>query len=503
MTLDRRHFLAWSAAAAGALLTACGEVASPAPAGGGNPATGGTLRLGSVAAGGGTASTDPHGSLFSESDWVRLTCLYDVLSLAEGDTVQPRLATGWQPNATADRWTFNLRPDARFSDGRAVTADDVLYSLRRMDEQKMSNGMRLGTVDAAASRVVDPHTLEIATSSPDAELPRTLAGVVFVVPQGTTDFTRPIGSGPFTLETLDQNAAVLRRNPTWWGPKTGADTVEIRGFSDPQALSAAITSGAIDVASGVAPATARAGQAQLNLVRRPGAECYPLLMRVDAAPFDIPEVRTAVKLGVDREALVQQVLLGYGTVGKDMIKLNDPSVPADAPAVTRDVPRAKELLQGAGRAGTALVLHTTAAYPGMLAAATLIAKQLEDIGLKVEVKQHAPDTYWTQAYTVEPFTMGYYSDTTFATTIRQTALTTSGFSETGWKKPEFDAAFTKALATTDEASRRQQLGALHRQMATEGGWCVWGFADGLDLAKRSVTGLHPGAGRYALDGVSV
>ena len=508
MITTRRRFIALGGASmAAALLTACGGGTSTGNGkgeGSSGGASGGTLAFGAVSAGAAMA-TDPHGSLFSESDWFAMSCLYDQLLLEEKGELIPRLATEWTANDDATVWTFKLRDDAVFAGGEPVRAADVLHSMKRMNDLAAENGMRLGTVDVAKSKAISDTELEIATMSPDAELPAALAGNVFVVPEGVEKFDEPAGGGAFLLGSSDGTTVVLKRNPEWWGGQEGAETVEIRGFSDPQAMSQAITTGALQAASSLAPAAAasveKAGD-RFTVRRREGAECYPLLLHIDAKPFDKPEVRRAIKMGLDRQALVDTVFLGYGVVGKDMIKHGQPGVP-DAPEIERDVEGAKKLIADADLGDDAkLVLHTTQAYPGMVPTATLAAEQLAEIGLEVEVTEHAPDEYWSGVYTVEPFCVGYWTDTSFATTVRQTVLSTSAFSETGWSDKKFDADFADAMSTTDEAERNEKIGKLHTRMAAEGGWVVWGFGDGVDVTAAGVEGWADGRARYCLDGVT-
>lgn len=500
---SRRRFLGLGAAISlPLLLSACGDPATGTK----TPERGGTLRLGAVS-GGGAPVADPHGQLFSEADWARLTALYDTLFVRGADgAAAAALVTSWEANADASQWTLRLREDAVFSTGDPVTAADVLYSLGRMVEKNAENGGRAGTVDIEGSEAVDDTTLRLATTAPDAELPLALTLGSFVVPDGAKDFTKPVGSGPFRLDSLDDQAAVLSANGDWWGGAPGVDTLEIRGFADPQALGQAVTGGSIDIAAGALPAAAKAAGSSVKVSERPGAEAVPLLLRVDTAPFDKPGVRDAIKLGLDRAALVDQVYLGYGTVGRDMIRLDDPEVPDDVPAVERDVERAKQLLAEAGHPdGFDTVLHTSTSYPAMLPLATLVKEQLAEVGIRVSIEQHPPEKYWTEAYTVEPFTVGYYSvdSTTFASLVRATVLSSSSFSETGWKDREFDSVFAEAMSTTDDAARAKLIGDLHRRMATEGGWVVWGFGDRLTLHSDAVAGLPEAGSRFDVSRVTV
>ncbi|MGO1398304.1 MAG: ABC transporter substrate-binding protein [Brevibacterium yomogidense] len=466
--------------------------------------TGEPLRVGAVEAAGQTVD-DPHGSLFNESDWLRLSALYDTLIGVDtaGDPA-PGIAEEWTASDDATTWTLTLRDDAVFSDGVPVTSADVMHSLERMDALSAENGQRLGTVSVGESSAPDDHTVVLSTTMPDADLPRTLAGSAFIVPDGTEDFSDPIGSGPFNLTARADQGAELERNGEWWGSEERVDALEIRGFESPQAMSSAIESAEIDIAMGVDPTTAAAAAEEFTVVQRENETTTPLLMRLDEEPFDSPEVREAVKIGLDREELVETVHLGYGTVGADLPQPADPSAP-DLQAPERDVDRARDLLAGAGvDEDTTVDLHTTSAYPSMPVAAEAIAEQLGEIGLSVEVVEHDPQTYWSETYTQVPFSIGYNAYMPYPVWARQTALSTSAFNETGWQDELFDEDFARALATVDEAERNEILGELQTRFAEEGGLVAWGHGDGLSIVRDGVEGVSDAAGmaRVRLVGVT-
>lgn len=461
-----------------------------------------------LASTGAAATTDPHGSMFSESDWARNTALYDPLVvLGDGEEVLPWLAESWEPNDDASEWTFKLRDDAVFSDGTPITAKDVLYSIGRIREKAAENGGRGGAIDMDKSSAPDDNTVVLVLEQPDAELPRSLAGTSFVVKDGTTDFDTPISSGPYVLDTLQDQTAQLHARDDWWGEKPDIDTLVIRGFSDPTAMSQAVSSGAIDMAFGVQPAAAKAAEAAgLKVTTRPGSQTSPILMRVDTAPFDDNRVREAVKLSLDRQKLVDTVLLGYGTPGKDMIRNGavDKAVP-DAPEVKRDVEKAKQLLAEAGHPdGIDVTLHTSNAFPDMIPLAAAAKEQLADSGINVTIEEHPADQYWSAVYGKEPFLVGFYSaDPSFATLVRATTLSDAAYSEIGWKRPDFDEKFAKAMATVDPAERTELLGELHRQMAEEGGWAVWGFADRPYVHRDGISDLVVSANPYDVTKIKV
>ncbi|WP_320772897.1 ABC transporter substrate-binding protein [Streptomyces sp. CRN 30] len=503
---SRRSVLTALTALAVALpLSACtsatdttGPAASTASA---TPADGGTLRY-AVAGSPATASDDPHGGLGNESDVLRFALTYDVLTVPGKDgKSRPRLATAWEPDDALQRWTFTLRKDARFTDGTRVRAADVLYSLRRIADKAAENYGRLADFDMARSTAPDAYTVVLATRVPMADAPKALESVSFVVPEGTEDFTRAVpGSGPYKVVETSAQASVLARNDGWWGERPHLDRIEIQAVANPQARANAVTSGQADVAGSVSPAAVRSAESAgasggTQVVRREGVTEYPFVMRLDTAPFDDPRVRAAFRLAADRKALVDTVYLGYGKIANDLPTPYDPSTPTDLPQRTRDVAEAKRLLAEAGHAdGLSVTLHTTTSYPGMDTAATLYAQQLADIGVRAKVKVEPADTYWTAVYAKKAFYTGYYGGISFTDLTRVGLLSDSPTNETAWRSDSFDEGFERAMATADEAERRELLAGIQEELWEDGGYVVWGTGDGLDLAASGVRGLPDGPG---------
>jgi peptide/nickel transport system substrate-binding protein len=456
-----------------------------------------TLRY--VAVGAAAAATnDPHGGILNQSDLVRFALMYDVLAKpGEGGDTELRLAESITPDAALTTWTVRLRPGARFTGGRQVTANDVLFSLRRMHSKSAENFGRMQMFDLASSSVIDRSTLRLVTVKPYAEVPRAVESVTFVVPDGSTDFTKPVpGSGPFRMTGGTAEAAVLERNDQWWGPAPALRRVEVRAVTDPQARAQAVLGGQADVAASVNPAAAKQveGNPGFLIAHRAGVQLYPLVMRLDQPPFTDVRVREAIKLAVDREDLVAKVFLGYGRPGNDLITPADPSSPR-LPSRARDLVKARELLAKAGHTGgLSLTLHTTTSYPGMDTVAVLAGEQLRQAGIAVEVKTAPPDTYWTAVWAKEPFYVGFFGGIPFLDVARVSLLSGGPTNETGWKRPDWDAGFDAALATADPAERTRKLGTLQETLRDEGGYVVWGAGDGLDLARAGVEGLPTGPG---------
>ncbi|GDY73986.1 hypothetical protein SAV31267_034710 [Streptomyces avermitilis] len=137
MNINRRQvLLAGGAMGASALLAACsggGDDTSAASSDkGGKPRKGGTLRIGALGRAG-AITRDPHGTQGNESDYLILALVYDTLTVPGADpNTKPRLAASWEPSKDLKTWRFKLAEDAAFHDGSPVTADDVVWSLRRL-----------------------------------------------------------------------------------------------------------------------------------------------------------------------------------------------------------------------------------------------------------------------------------------------------------------------------------------------------------------------------------
>ncbi|MFF5701444.1 ABC transporter substrate-binding protein [Streptomyces sp. NPDC012794] len=512
--MNRRQVL-WSGGALGAaaLLAACssgeaGTADDPA-AGDGKPKSGGTLRVGALGRAG-AITRDPHGSQANESDYLVIALVYDTLTTpgAKPNT-RPRLAASWEPSADLRTWKFKIAKGAVFHDGSPVTADDVVWSLRRL-RNTPSGASRLPGIKPENITAEGTDTVVLVSDHANAELPLLTRLTTFVLKKDTADgaLEKAPGTGPFKLDWYRGGNARLVRNDTWYGGTVHLDAIEVTMFETPQAMANALLAGQIDVASNVGAVAARTAEARkdVQVLRRPNDMAMPIVMRTAAgSPFADPRVREAMRLIVDREAMVKQVLSGYGTVSNDIMGTGDPNFAKDIPQRARDLAKAGKLLAEAGfDLSRTYDLVTTEDIPGLAESATLFANQAREAGVKVRVVKQESGAFWDKTWKSGDFYTTYWgTNDSVVFFASKTMVTEAATNEAAWSDKEFDASYLKVVGTADETARAAALKELQRIEYDRSGYLLWGMADGIDLAAAKVQGLPrlAGYGRVQLEGV--
>ncbi|WP_055523746.1 ABC transporter substrate-binding protein [Streptomyces graminilatus] len=512
MDLTRRRLL-WAGAAltTASVLTACGSGAGDQPAGsagGGSakPRKGGTLRVGAL----GRASAvtrDPHGVQSNESDYLIISLVYDALTVpgARPNTA-PRLAASWEASADLRTWKFRIAKGAKFHDGSPVTAKDVVFSLKRL-RATPAGASRLPGIEAKNITAEGTDTVVLVSDYANAELPLLTRLTTFVIPDGTSDkdIAKAPGTGPFKLDWFRDGNARLVRNDSWYGGAVHLDAIEVKIFESPQAMANALLAGQIDVASNAGAIAARTAKTRgdVQTVRRPNDMAMPIVMRTADGPFADARVREALRLAVDREAMVKQVLSGYGSVANDILGTGDPAYAKQIPQRARDLAKARQLLKEAGfDTSRTYELYTTEDISGLAESATLFATQVREAGVRIKVVKQESAVFWDKTWLKgDLYTTYWGTNDSVVFFASKTMVSGSAQNEAGWKDTAFDTAYQKAIGTADAARRTQLLQKMQQIEYDSSGYLLWGMADGVDLAAAKVHGLPtlPGYGRVQLE----
>lgn len=405
--IDRRGFLragallAAAAAAGGVGLGACAAAPAGAPvaAATGEPRRGGTLRAAFVGAG--AAETLNYFVGPTGADFVRARAMHGALGAldpAQPDGVRYTVLEGIDVADDLSTYTLRVRPGVTFTDGSPLTAADVLFSLNApVTFEALPYLLTVSrNFDLAAATTTDDLTLVLPTARPIADGRLLLCQSTLVIKDGTTGFTPEMATcGPFRLTSFEpgRGSVLVRHDGFGEAPDGGPylDELELLSIAAADARSAALTGGQVDFVHDLGPVVGRTLSADGTVVvapsELPAATFLGFDMNVTYPPFADNRVRTAFKLAVDRQAIVDTVLFGQGFVGNDLAGLGFPDYADDIEQRAYDPDRAMALLREAGAEGMSVVLTTGPEIPGMVETATLLVEDLAAIGVNATLEE--------------------------------------------------------------------------------------------------------------------
>lgn len=499
---SRRRLLQVGGAAALVLgaggLVACGGSDSGAgstqPAGGsGTPTRGGSLRVGATS--GGTGDTLEAQSPLTTMDFIRAGALFEQLVKMSGTDGRPELvlAESIEPNADATEWTIRVKPDITFHNGKALTAADVLFSLRRIEENDFPGLSTIGPIDLAGASVMDDRTLRIPFGAPFAIFLEGLADVFAtrIVPEGYDPAT-PIGTGPFKFGsfTPGQQSNFPRFDDYWQDGQPYLDELVIINFADETAQVNALQSGQVDLIN-------QLSSTSVGLVEQAGGKVVvsktrgfvPLTMRVDTAPFSDVRVRQALRLLVNRQDMNEQIYGGLGAIGNDTYGAIDAAYEGTNPQREQDLDQARSLLRDAGQSDLQIELFSAATGPGAEAMASVYATQAEQAGVRVRITTQDPTQFWSQSYSKVPFAQSFWNTGSYLTMAGHGIAKGAPFNEIHQDDPGWQSNYDKALATVDPTARGEVVRELLEFDYEQGGYIIPVYFPGIEGMTSAVGGV--------------
>jgi peptide/nickel transport system substrate-binding protein len=507
--LTRRRFLTGaSVVGASALLpgvvAACGSsslsrtAAKPVAgkthdASAGTPSKGGILRL--AAPGNGDSETYNPALMASGIDFIHGYSVFDpLIRTAPHYSTTPGLALDWTPNADNTVWEIKLRQGVSWHDGKPFTADDVIYTLRGMGSPAHFGHSAVVNVRLHELKKLGSYIVQVPLYTANNRLYDQFiyGNMSLVVQDGAKQFSKPIGTGPYKLQSFTPGSqSVLTANHDYWDePYPYPDRFEIISIDDDSARVNALLSGAVDMAYQWPFAETKAALASPPsgynvLVSAPG-DPNTFYMRVDKAPFSDNRVRTAIKLALDRPALIDAAFSGLGTVANDIIGTGLPLYDNSLPQRVQDIEQAKSLLKAAGQSDLRITLTTAPAWPGMVEAATAFVQQAAQAGITVRLTNVQPANYFNPSllYLKMAFAQSSWPTPSLQSYYGQALLSSSPLNETHFTNPAFDKLFAQALAANSADLQQTLWDQLQRIQYDEGGNIAW-------VNQQSATGYRP------------
>lgn len=504
--LSRRDFMS-RAAALGLSLGAATTLAHKAFAA--TPVKGGHMRFG-IGHGSTNDELDPGKVLNGFLSATHYAVTNTLTEVDAAGALIPKLATEWDASTDAKTWTFKLRQGVEFHNGKSLTVDDVIASV---------NHHRRDGSDSSAKSMVDPITeiksdgkdrIVFSLAGGDADFPFKLSSFNFPIYQaidgGGVDYAGGIGVGAYILKSFEPGVrATFEKNPNHWQAERGHfASAELLSIKDTTARTTALTTGTIDGMDRVDLKTAEllAKNPGIRVEEIEGKTHYTFPMRTDVGPFDDKNVRLAIKLGLDREALLKVILSGHGKLGNDHpISSAYPHFNADLEQRMHDPDKAKWHLQQAGLSSLDLELSASdAAFAGAVDAAILYREHAAESGINITVKREASDGYWSNVWMKKPWCACYWPGyPTQDSIFTQAYAAGASWNDTFWNHERFNALLVEARSQLDQEKRSELYGEMQGLVRDDGGVVVPFFANDV-FAVSDKVGYMGLSNNYEVDG---
>ncbi|MGE0239084.1 MAG: ABC transporter substrate-binding protein [Parvibaculaceae bacterium] len=475
------------------------------------PKKGGSFRLGMV----GANTNDSHDpTTWGTSGLINVGlwgAVYNNLTEVGPDgKLVPELAEIITPSSDAKTWTFTLRRGVTFHNGKTLDADDVVASFnhhRGPDSKSAAKGIVDQITDIKAQ---GKDSVVFTLAQGNADFPYMCTDYHLVVGpavNGKIDWEPAIGTGGYVFVSHERGISMtLKRNAGYWkAGRAHFDDVKILGIADVAARMNALITGEVD-------AIARVDIKTLNLLKRnpeivinevTGTQHFTLPMFTDTAPFDNKDVRLALKYAIDREAIVNTILLGHGRPG-----LDSPITPAnryfaaDLAPRPYDPEKAKFHLKQAGLSELKVDLSAAdAAFNGAVDTALLYREQALKAGIDINVVREADDGYWSNVWLKKPFVMCYWAGRpTEDWMFSQVYASGADWNDTHWTNARFNELLVAARAELDEAKRAAMYHEMQALLSEDGGAIIPAYANFVDAASNKIGHDAQMGANFELDG---
>ncbi|MBS7703769.1 ABC transporter substrate-binding protein [Chelatococcus asaccharovorans] len=436
---------------------------------------------------------------------------------------KPVLATNWTISPDGLTYTFRLRANVKWHDGKPFTSDDVAFSILRLREAHPRG--RATFANVVRVETPDPLTAILILSKPAPFLITALSGAESpIVPKHIYETFKPseqpkleqtIGTGPFILkEWVPGSHLLFIKNPNYWdAPKPYVDRLVMRIITDPSARAAALETGQVDIGANPVPlADLERLKANPQLVVDTTTYAYSgpqqqLFFNLETKVFQDRRVRLAVAHALDLKVLLDVVYLGYGSVSPSPVsvvlpKFYNPKIeawPFD-PALSERLLDEAGLTRGEG--GIRLKARLTVNPFHLPAFGDFVKQALRRIGIDADLQRYDLATYLTKVYKDRNFDLVIESlSNVFDPTLGvQRAYWSKNFqlglpfsNAAHYDNPEVDRLLEAAAVERDEAKRRDLWFRFQEIIHEEVASVDLVAPAGIIVAAKKVRNFAPGA----------
>ena len=436
---------------------------------------------------------DPTANASSSIGEITLYNLYETLTKINQDgSVSPLLAESWEVSPDLKTYTFKLRRGVQFHNGEPFNAHTVKFAFDRAAGEKSTNKDKR-TFAALSTQVVDEYTVVLLNKEVDPDFLFLMGQATAIITEpksADTNATKPVGTGPYVLAGWNKGASItLSQYPAHrQAAAIKLKRATFKFISDPAAQTAALLSGDLDVFVRV-PAYRSLAQFKANprfQVIVSGSRAKTILAMNNARkPLDDVRVRRAISAAVDRKAVIEGAVDGFGVpIGSHYV----PGAPGyvDTTGVNPfNIDKAKALLKEAGVTTPLELTLTLPPPPYARQGGEVIAAQLAKIGINAKIQnvewaQWLSGTYGNKNYDltivshVEPFDLGNYAKADYYW---------------GYQSAKFNDLYSRIKTAPRPADRAKLLGDAQRMLADDAANVFLFQPQWITIAHKNVRGL--------------
>lgn len=441
-------------------------------------------------------SMDPHYHNLSPNNSMMLHLFEPLIKRDDNQKLVPGLATSWKA-VDPLTWEFKLRKNVRFHDGSPFTAEDVVFTLKRVPNVPNSpSSFATFTKPIVDVKVVDPHTLIFKTATPHVLLPSDLASVMIVSKlhgekATTEDYNTgkaAIGTGPYKfLEYVPNQRVVLKANYGYWGGEEPWDKVTFKILTSPAGRVAALLSNGVELIETVPTADIAKLSADKNYslvdkvsnrviyvhLNQSTDKSPPFVTAKDGKPLDKnpfkdTRVRKALSMAINRDAIVDKVMEKKAVAAAQLLPDFFYGTSKKLKPTKFDPEGAKKLLAEAGYPnGFAMTLHgPNNRYINDANVVQALAQFYSRIGIDAKVETMPSNVYFTRATKLEfgYMVLGWGTESGEQGSAMRSLLATydqakgMGVTNRGrYSNPAFDKVLSDALVTMDDKKREAMI----------------------------------------------
>ena len=426
-------------------------------------------------------------------DYTRGRATYNSLvQIGEGLVPNPDLAESFGSNSDATEWTFKIRKGVTWHDGKPLTADDVVYSMKRHQGEDSTSVIKSVLASIGEWKKTGPMEVKAIMNTPNADLPVLMGLFQSKVVQDGTD-GGGIGTGPFVMESFEPGVKSIHvKNNNYYREGANLDSLEITAITDPVARVNALLAGDIQLAGTIEPNAFRQleGSDKANLLSTPAALQLGICCLKNAEPGSSDDFVKGLQYIQDRKRIVKRILKGKGSIGNDtpVSAAHGADFCHELPQREFDPDKAKFHFEKSGYKSAELFVAPVT--PGIEDACLLAQANCAKIGFDLKLKKVPTDGYWGAVWMNEPLNVVTWN-------MRPTANSQmaiqfgpgAAWNDTYWNNDRMGELLSASLAETDPDKRHAMYCEMQTLIHNGSGMVIPAFSNINDGIAANVMGV--------------